>query len=99
MKWMRFRVRTNTASEDIIVSSMEDIGLYGAQIEDKVPLSGRELEELFIDEAPVQAIADDNGEADLACLNFYVEISETGEDGSIRLKIEGEDEAGELHTF
>lgn len=95
MKWMRFRVRTNTASEDIIVSSMEDIGLYGAQIEDKVPLSGRELEELFIDEAPVQAIADDNGEADLACLNFYVEISETEEDGSIRLKIE---EGGETVT-
>lgn len=75
MKWMRFRVRTNTASEDIVVSAMADIGLYGAEIEDKVPLSGRELEELFIDEAPVQAIADDDGRADLACLNFYVEIA------------------------
>ncbi|MCR5675999.1 MAG: 50S ribosomal protein L11 methyltransferase [Lachnospiraceae bacterium] len=85
MKWMRFRVRTNAASEDIIVSAMADIGLYGAQIEDKVPLSGRELEELFIDEAPVQAIADDNGEADLACLNFFVEIEED------RLKLSDEE--------
>ncbi len=74
---MRFRVRTNTASEDIIVSAMADIGLWGAEIEDKVPLSGRELEELFVDEAPLPSIADDNGEADLACLNFYVEIAES----------------------
>ena len=78
---MRFRVRTNTASEDIVISSMEDIGLYGAEIQDKVPLSGRELEELFIDEAPVPDIADDNGEADLACLNFYVEIADESGDG------------------
>ncbi len=88
MKWMRFRVRTNTASEDIVISAMEDIGLYGAEIQDKVPLSGRELEELFIDEAPVPAIADDNGEADLACLNFYVEIASDEGEG---LLLRGED--------
>ena len=85
---MRFRVRTNTASEDLVISAMEDIGLYGAEIQDKVPLSGRELEELFIDEAPVPAIADDNGEADLACLNFYVGI-EKDDDGGLQLKIKG----------
>ena len=85
MKWMRFRVRTNTASEDIVISAMEDVGLYGAEIQDKVPLSGRELEELFIDEAPVPAIADDNGEADLACLNFYVEVAEE-KDGALLLR-------------
>ena len=39
MKWMRFRIRTNEESEDIIISSMMDIGLEGAQIEDNVPLS------------------------------------------------------------
>ena len=88
---MRFRVRTNTASEDIVVSAMADIGLWGAEIEDKVPLSGRELEELFVDEAPLPSIADDNGEADLACLNFYVEIADaveadaSGQDGDGRI--------------
>ena len=86
MKWMRFRVRSNTASEDIIVSAMADIGLMGAQIEDKVPLSGRELEELFVDEAPLPVIADDDGREDLACLNFYVEIAEESAEGAIRLQ-------------
>lgn len=103
MKWMRFRVRTNADSEDIIVSAMADIGLYGAQIEDKVPLSGRELEELFIDEAPVPVIADDRGEADLACLNFYVEIPDPSDpaaegdpgqdpaaDGTLRLLVDSD---------
>ena len=33
MKWMRFRIRTNEESEDIIISYLEDIGLEGAQIE------------------------------------------------------------------
>ena len=31
MKWMRFKLRTNVDAEDIVISSMEDIGLYGAQ--------------------------------------------------------------------
>ena len=39
MKWMRFRVRTRSEAEDILVSSMMDIGMYGAQIEDNVPLT------------------------------------------------------------
>ena len=42
MKWMAFRVRTKSEAEDIIISSMQDIGLYGAQIEDHVPLTAAE---------------------------------------------------------
>ena len=45
MKWMRFRVRTKTDAEDILISFMEDIGLYGAQIEDNVPLTASEKED------------------------------------------------------
>ena len=44
MKWMRFRVRTRTEAEDILISFMEDIGLSGAQIEDNVPLTAAEKE-------------------------------------------------------
>ena len=39
MKWVRFRIRTVTEAEDIIISTLYDIGLEGAQIEDKVPLT------------------------------------------------------------
>ena len=39
MKWVKFKIKTITEAEDIIVSTLYDIGLEGAQIEDKVPLS------------------------------------------------------------
>ena len=42
MKWMRFRIRTNPASEDRMIAAMMEIGLTGAQIEDKVPLTAAE---------------------------------------------------------
>ena len=68
MKWMRFRVRTNEESEDIIVSYLEDIGLEGAQIEDKIPLTPLEKEQMFVDILP-ETEADDG----IAYLNFFVE--------------------------
>ena len=37
MKWKKFRIKTVTEAEDIIVSALYDIGLEGAQIEDRVP--------------------------------------------------------------
>ena len=50
MKWMRFRIRTNEESEDIIISALSEIGLEGAQIEDKVPLTAAEKEQMFSDD-------------------------------------------------
>lgn len=37
MKWMKFRIKTITQAEDIIISALYDIGLEGAQIEDRSP--------------------------------------------------------------
>ena len=45
MKWKKFTVKTITDAEDIIISTLYDIGLEGAQIEDKVP--GFQLEGLL----------------------------------------------------
>ena len=39
MKWKKFRIKTKTEAEDMIISSLYDIGLEGAQIEDHVPLT------------------------------------------------------------
>ena len=47
MKWMRFRIRTNPASEDRMIAAMMEIGLTGAQIEDKVPLTAAEKEQIY----------------------------------------------------
>ena len=73
MKWMRFRVRTKTDAEDILISFMEDIGLYGAQIEDNVPLTASEKEQMFVDILP-EGPADDG----TAVLSFFLEETEDG---------------------
>jgi ribosomal protein L11 methyltransferase len=70
MRWMRFRIRTNEEAEDVIISSMLDIGLAGAQIEDKVPLTAAEKEQMFVDVVPEQ---EDDG---IAYLNFFAELSD-----------------------
>ena len=44
--------KTITDAEDIIISTLYDIGLEGAQIEDKVPLTAAEKEQMFVDIPP-----------------------------------------------
>lgn len=77
MKWMKFRIKTVVEAEDIIISELYDRGLEGAQIEDKVPLSPLEKEQMFVDILP-ETEADDG----VAYLSFFVE---EGEDGSLSL--------------
>ena len=73
MKWVKFRVKTITEAEDIIISTLYDIGLEGAQIEDKVPLTALEKEQMFVDILP------DGPEDDgIAYLSFFVEEKEDG---------------------
>ena len=75
MKWMKFRIKTVTEAEDIIISSLYDLGFEGAQIEDKIPLTAMEKEQMFVDILPEGP--EDDG---IAYLSFFVEI---GEDGSL----------------
>ncbi|MBQ8117309.1 MAG: 50S ribosomal protein L11 methyltransferase [Lachnospiraceae bacterium] len=73
MKWVRFRIKTITDMEDVIISTLYDIGLEGAQIEDKIPLTALEKEQMFVDILP------DGPEDDgVAYLNFFVEKKEDG---------------------
>lgn len=73
MKWMKFRIKTITDAEDIIISTLYDIGLEGAQIEDKVPLTALEKEQMFVDILPEGP--EDDG---IAYLSFFVEEKEDG---------------------
>ena len=68
MKWTRIRIKTITDAEDIIISELYDLGLEGAQIEDKVPLTAWEKEQMFVDILP-ESQADDG----IAYLSFFVE--------------------------
>lgn len=73
MKWKKFRIKTTTEAEDIIISTLYDIGLEGAQIEDKVPLTAMEKEQMFVDILPEGP--EDDG---IAYLSFFVEEAEDG---------------------
>ncbi len=68
MKWLRFRIKTTVDAEDIVISTLYDIGLEGAQIEDNVPLSALEKEQMFVDIPPITG--EDDG---TAYLSFFVE--------------------------
>ena len=68
MKWTQYRIKTISDAEDIIISTLYDIRLEGAQIEDKVPLTAMEKEQMFVDIMP-DGPADDG----IAYLSFFVE--------------------------
>ena len=78
MRWIKFGVKTVTEAEDIIISTLYDIGLEGAQIEDKVPLTALEKEQMFVDILP--EVQEDDG---IAYLSFFVQENE---DGSLKLQ-------------
>ena len=81
MKWKKFKIKTKTEAEDIIISTLYDIGLEGAQIEDNVPLTALEKEQMFVDILP--QMGEDDG---TAYLSFFVEETETG-----KLLVNGEE--------
>ncbi|MBR3306238.1 MAG: 50S ribosomal protein L11 methyltransferase [Lachnospiraceae bacterium] len=71
MRWLRFMIETVTEAEDILVSDMYDIGLEGAEIQDKLPLTPLEKEKMFVDIPP--ETQEDDG---IAYLSFFVEAPE-----------------------
>ena len=68
MKWNRFRLKTTTEAEDIVSSMLNDLGIEGVQIEDKIPLTQQDKEQMFVDILP--DIPEDDG---TAYLTFYLD--------------------------
>ena len=52
MKWNQFRLKTTTEAEDIVSSMLADLGIEGVQIEDKIPLTQSDKEQMFVDILP-----------------------------------------------
>ncbi len=71
MKWNKFRLKTTTESEDIVSSMLMDLGIQGIEIEDKVPLTQLDKQQMFVDILP--EIAADDG---IAYISFYLEEEE-----------------------
>lgn len=74
MKWKKFTIKTTTAAEDIIVATLDEIGIQGAEIVDKQPLTEDEKAQMFVDIMP-EGPADDG----IAYVNYYLEEEEDAE--------------------
>ena len=74
MKWKKYRLKTTTEAEDIVSSMLMDLGIQGVEIEDKIPLSQSDKEQMFVDILP--QIGEDDG---VAYLSFYLEPEEDQE--------------------
>ena len=83
MKWNQFRLTTTAEAEDIVSSMLMDLGIQGVQIEDKVPLTKEDKEQMFVDILP--DIPEDDGKA---YLTFYLEEEE--DKGTILLQVRKE---------
>ena len=68
MKWNQFRLKTTTEAENIVSSMLADLGIEGVQIEDKIPLTQQDKEQMFVDILP--DIPEDDG---VAYLTFYLD--------------------------
>ena len=68
MKWNQFRLKTTTEAEDIVSSMLNDLGIDCGQIEDRIPLTQQDKEQMFVDILP--DIPEDDG---TAYLTFYLD--------------------------
>lgn len=68
MKWNQFRLKITTEAEDIVSSMLADLGIEGVQIEDKIPLTQSDKEQMFVDILP--DMPEDDG---CAYLTFYLD--------------------------
>ena len=74
MKWNKFEVKTRSEVEDIVISTLADVGIEGVEIQDKQPLTESDKQQMFVDIMP--DIPDDDG---IAYLNFYLDVDEDKE--------------------
>ena len=69
MKWNKFTLKTRSEVEDIVISTLADVGIEGVEIQDKQPLTESDKQQMFVDIMP--DIPDDDG---IAYLNFYLDV-------------------------
>lgn len=86
MKWNKFRLKTTTEAEDIVSSMLMDLGVQGIEIEDKIPMTQVEKEQMFVDILPETGINDG-----IAYISFYLEEDEDKESLLEAVKNELED--------
>ena len=68
MRWNKFTLKTRTEVEDIVIATLAEAGVEGVEIEDKVPLTESDKQQMFVDILP--DCPEDDG---VAYLSFYVD--------------------------
>jgi ribosomal protein L11 methyltransferase len=86
MRWNKFTLKTLTEAEDIVISTLAEAGVEGVEIEDKVPLSESDKQQMFVDILP--DCPEDDG---IAYLSFYLEEDADKEAILARVREELED--------
>ena len=69
MKWNKYTLKTTAEAEDMISSMMMEAGIEGIEIEDKIPLSESDKEQMFVDILP--DIPENDG---VAYISFYLDF-------------------------
>lgn len=90
VKWKKFTLKTTTEAEDIVISALSDLGIEGALIEDKVPLSESDKQQMFVDILPEGP--EDDG---IAYISFYLDADADTKTILVRVK----EELKELQNF
>lgn len=90
MKWNKYTLKTTSEAEDIVISTLADLGIQGVEIEDKQPLTEEDKRQMFVDILP--DMPEDDG---VAYLNFYLEPEDDNE--AILKRVE--EELEELRVF
>lgn len=68
MKYDKYTIETVTDAEDMIISTLYDLGVEGAQIEDKIPLTEKEKKGMFVDILPEGPVDDGT-----AVISFFLD--------------------------
>ena len=90
MKWNKYTLKTLSEAEDIVISTLADVGVEGVEIEDKIPLTETDKQQMFVDILP-----DGPKDDGIAFLSFYVDSDE--DDGQLLTKVKNALE--ELRSF
>lgn len=90
MKWIKVTIDTTTEAEDAIGYILSELGIEGIEIEDNIPLTEEEKNQIFVDILP-ETVPNDNS----ARVSFYIEPSDNLDDLMRRLR-EGLDEISDF---
>lgn len=71
MKWTKFSLETTTQAVDLVSNMLDELGIEGIEIEDKVPITEEEKKAMFIDILP--ELGEDDGKA---LVSFYISDDE-----------------------